>query len=540
MTKNETESLEELYNSSIPNIKEGQVIKGKIVKFDQKEALVDIGYKSEGVVPAFEFGPGELEIGKEVNVFVESIEDDDGKMILSKEKAEKLQGWQSISEGHKEGDLLDGKVIKKVKGGFIVSVFGVEGFLPASLSMFKGVPEKEVLGNAFRFVLVKVDTFRKTLVVSRREAVKTEKEEAKKKLWEGLQADQVRSGTVKAITDFGAFIDLGGVDGLLHIADMSWSRVSHPSEVVAIGDKIEVMILGVDKDNNRVSLGLKQLTPDPWKDIESRYTVSSKVKGKVVNIVPYGVFLELERGIEGLIHISDMSWTKKINNPNEMFAIGDTAEVVVLNIDKDNKRISLGVKQLESDPWKNLQDKYPQGAKVEGKVRNLTDYGAFVELQQGIEGLIHISDMSWTKRINHPQEILKKGQRIETVILSMDAANRRISLGLKQLTDDPWSQIAQEFPAGSSIKGKVSKVVNFGCFIEIKDGLEGLLHVSELNLKQDQRPEDTLKPGDEIDVVVNKVDVEQHKISLVKKSETKEEPNEEPTKEEPTKEEPNN
>jgi len=526
MTKNETTPWEELYKSSIPDVKEGEVVKGKIVKLDKKEVFIDIGYKSEGVIPSMEFSPDELEIGKEISVFVDAVEDDEGRIILSKERANKLEGWQTIIKDHKEGTLVEGRVKKKVKGGFIVDVLGADSFLPASLSMFRGMPEKDVLGKVFKFVLIKIDNFRKTLIVSRREAVKSEKEETKKKFWEGLEVKQVRSGTIKAITDFGAFIDLGGVDGLLHIADMSWSRVNHPSEVVAIGDKIDVMILNIDKDNNRVSLGLKQLTPDPWKDIESKYSVGSKIKGKVVNIAPYGIFLELERGIEGLVHISDMSWTKKINNPNEMFAIGDMVEAIVLNVDKNSKRISLGVKQLESDPWKNLQDKYPQGAKIEGKVRNLTDYGAFIEIEAGIEGLVHISDMSWTKHINNPQEILKKGQRVEAIILSIDAVNRRIGLGLKQLSEDPWPQIEKDLPVGTSIEGKVTKIVNFGCFVEVKQDLEGLLHISELNLKSDQRLEEMFKVGDEIEVVVNKVDVQQRKISLVREKDKTEEPKE--------------
>ena len=524
MVKDETASWVELYESSVPDIKEGQVIKGKIVKLDKKEVFIDINYKSEGVIPVFEFSPDELEIGKEISVLVESVEDDSGRIILSKEKANKLEGWQTIVRDYKEGDIIDGRVKKKVKGGFIVDVMGADSFLPASLSMFKGLPEKDILSKDYKFILLKIDNFRKTMVVSRREAVKAEREETKKKFWVDLEEKQVRSGIVKAITDFGAFIDLGGVDGLLHIADMSWSRVNHPSEIVAIGDKVDVMILAIDKDKNRVSLGLKQLTPDPWKDIETKYNVGSKIKGKVVNIAPYGIFLELERGIEGLVHISDMSWTKKINNPSDMFAIGDMVEANVLNVDKNSKRISLGVKQLETDPWKNLEEKYPQGTKIEGKVRNLTDYGAFIEIQEGIEGLVHISDMSWTKHINHPQELLKKGQRVEAIILSVDIVNRRMSLGLKQLTPDPWPQIEKDIPAGTSVKGKISKIVNFGCFVEVKGDLEGLLHVSELNLESGKRLEEAFKIGDEIEVVVNKVDVQQRKIALtINKKNTNEE-----------------
>jgi len=509
MSQNNAE-MEQLYNQSIKLIKEGQITKGKVVLVKTKEVLVDVGFKSEGIVAIAEFAKEDLEVGKELDFLVESIEDDAGLIVLSREKAMRIRGWDKIVKQSQEGDLVDGRPVKKVKGGFLVDVMGIEGFLPASLSAFKNVADKDILYKNFKFKIVKINNLRRSLIVSRREAMQKEKEEAKAKIWQDLKIGAVYPGTVKAITDFGAFVDLGGVDGLLHITDMSWSKISHPSEAVALGDKIDVMVLNLDRDSGKVSLGLKQRLPDPWSDIENKFSAGVKVKGKVVNILPYGVFVELEKGIEGLVHVSELSWTKRINNPNEMFAIGDMVEAQVISVDKDSRRISLSLKQLEQNPWLDAETRYSVNTKVSGKIRGFTDYGAFVELDGNLEGMIHISDMSWTKRISHPQDVLKKGQKIDSVVLSVDAQNRRISLGMKQLQPNPWTEIAEKYPLETSLDAEVVSITDFGVFVKINDELEGLVYSSEIDKEQSSQ----LKPGDKIKVKVIKVDVEQGKIGL--------------------------
>lgn len=506
----ENNSLAELYNQTIKDIREGGIIKGKIVSLSPKDVLVDVGFKSEGIVQISEFRREDLEVGKELDFLVESIENEMGAIVLSRDKAIRLQGWEKITRNYKEGDFVEGTPMRKVKGGFLVEVMGMEGFLPASLSMFRGVNDKDILGKLFKFKIVKLNNIRRSIVVSRREAIHKEKEEARGKIWQNLKIGNIYPGTVKAITDFGAFVDLGGVDGLLHITDMSWSKISHPSESVALGDKIEVMVLNLDKDAGKVSLGLKQRLPDPWQDIETKYSVDSKVKGKVVNILPYGAFVELEKGIEGLIHISEMSWSKRISNVSEMFAIGDTVEAQVLSIDKEAHRISLSLKQLEQNPWLEAEAKYPAGTAVAGKIRGFTDYGAFVELDSNLEGMIHVSDMSWTKRISHPQDVLKKGQKVDVMVLSVDAQNRRIALGLKQLQPNPWPQIASQYPIDTMLEGEVVSITDFGVFVRITADLEGLVFTSEI----DKEKASQLKPGDKIQVKIIKVDIDQGKIGL--------------------------
>jgi len=507
----ETKSeLEQLYNQSIRIINEGQVITGKIVSIKTKEVLVDVGFKSEGIVPINEFSSQDLELGKELEFFIESIENDAGNIELSREKAMRIQGWDKIVKFSQTGELVEGRPVKKVKGGFLVDVMGVEGFLPSSLSAFKGVAEKEIMFKVFRFKIVKINNLRRSVIVSRREAVQKEKEQAKDKIWQDLKIGHIYPGAVKAITDFGAFVDLGGVDGLLHITDMSWSKISHPSEIVALSDKIEVMVLNLDKESGKISLGLKQRLPDPWQDIEKKFIVGSKIKGKVVNILPYGVFVELEKGIEGLIHVSEISWTKRINNPNELFAIGDMVETQVLSVDKESRRISLSLKQLEQNPWLEADSKYPVGTKVTGKIRGFTEYGAFVELDSSLEGMVHVSDISWTKRISHPQDVLKKGQKIEAIVLSVDSQNRRIVLGLKQLQPNPWSEIASRYALESVLEVETISLTDFGVFVKIEEDLEGLVYASEI----DKETVAKLKPGDKIKVKIIKVDVEQAKIGL--------------------------
>lgn len=515
MTSSKENEMAMLYESTIKDIKEGQIVKGKIIEIRNKDVVVDIGYKSEGIISISEFSDrSKLKIGEEIEVYLDSKEDEHGCVVISKQKADKLQGWERIISTSKEGDVITGRPTRKVKGGLMVDI-GMEAFLPASLASLKNYSNlDELIGQALEFKIVKINRPRKNIVLSRKDVLQQRAEESKQKLLLVLEKGHVVSGVVKNITDFGAFIDLGGLDGLLHITDMSWGRISHPSEMLAIGDKIEVVILDFNKETNRVSLGLKQKSANPWKEVDVKYPVGSKVKGKVVNIMPYGAFIEIEKGIEGLVHISELSWTKKYSHPNELLAIGDVIETVILDIDKDSQKISLGIKQLEADPWIEVEDKFPIGAKVKGKVRNLTDYGAFVELEEGVDGLIHVSEMSWTRKISHPKETLKKGQKIEAVVLSMDVKSRKLSLGLKQLMSDPWEKIAKIYKEEYATSGKVAKVTNFGIFVELETDLEGLIHVSELEGKTQGELEEEYKVGDKIAVKVVKLDDAQRKIAL--------------------------
>ncbi|MBP7056633.1 MAG: 30S ribosomal protein S1 [Candidatus Omnitrophica bacterium] len=513
-----SEDFAALYAQSIVavNVKPGQIMKGKIIAINPKDVLIDIGYKSEGLIPIAEFSdPESIKIGDEIDVYLESTEDESGMVVLSKQKAERAVGWEMVIAKCNEGDVVEGKVTKKVKGGFMVNI-GVEAFLPASLAAMRSYGNlNQMVGQVFSFKIVKINKPRKNIVVSRKDALNQQRDEDKKKLFDTLQKGQMIAGIVRNITDFGAFVDLGsGTIGLLHITDMSWGRVSHPSEVLAIGDNIEVMVLDFDRDSGKVSLGLKQKTQNPWETVDAKYPAGNRIKGTVVNLVPYGAFVELEKGVEGLLHISELSWTKKYNNPNELLAIGDRIEVQVLDVDKANKKISLGLKQIESNPWLEVDSKYPVGTKVKGKIRNLTDYGMFIELDDGIDGLVHVSDISWTKRVGHPKDIYKKGEKIEAVVLAVDPSNRRISLGIKQLTPDPWDDIAAKYPPEKVLPGKVVKIANFGLFVEIDKDLEGLVHVSEIGMGEGEKLEDKFKAGDEFSVKVMKVDTLQHKIAL--------------------------
>ncbi|NQT45953.1 MAG: 30S ribosomal protein S1 [Candidatus Omnitrophica bacterium] len=514
--KDKSEQLQKFYYDTLRDLEEGQIVKGKIIDIRTSEVIVDIGYKSEGAIPLFEFSTeaDKLEIGDEVEVLLESVENDDGMVVLSKQKAQRLQGWERVISTYGEGDAVEGKVSRKVKGGFMVNI-GVEAFLPASQASFREFADlAKVMGQAFQFKILKINKPRKNIVVSRKEYLQKQREENRGKLVGEMEKGKMVKGVVKNITDFGAFIDLGGIDGLLHITDMSWGRVSHPSEILAIGDDVDIMVLDFDKEKMRVSLGLKQKTENPWLTVDAKYPVGSKIKGKVVNLMPYGAFIELEKGVEGLAHISELSWTKRIANPSDIFAMGDVIEAIVLDIDKANHKISLGIKQLESDPWQGAETKYSVDTKVKGKVRNLTDYGAFVELEAGIDGLVHVSDISWTRRINHPKEVLKKGQKIDAVILSVDAQNRKIALGLKQLMRDPWEDLAKRYLPDMAIDGTITKVTNFGVFVELEKDLEGLVHISELKKDDNTKVEDIYKVGDPIKVKVLRVDTEQRKIAL--------------------------
>jgi len=518
-TSVEKEELAKIYAATIKSLQEGAIAKGRIIEIRNQDVVVDIGYKSEGFVPKSEFtDPSSLKVGDEIDVYVDSLENDHGVIVLSKAKADRTIGWEKILNSFNEGDLIDGKIMRKVKGGLVVDM-GVEAFLPASLTALRGPANLDkMLGQILKFKIVKMNKLRRNVVISRKDVLLLEREEAKKKMLDNLTVGEVRSGVIKNITDYGAFIDLGGVDGLLHITDMTWGRISHPSELLALGDKVEVVILDVDKENTKVSLGLKQKTGNPWKEADKKFAVGQQVKGKVVNIVPYGAFVELDKGIEGLIHVSELSWTRKVHDPHEVLAIGDVVEAMVLTVDINNKKISLSVKQLEQDPWLKIAGNYPVAAKVKGKVKHIVDYGAFVELEDGIEGMIHVSDISWTKKLKNPSEVLKKGQKVEAVILSVEMENRKIGLGLKQLIPDPWTQIVEKFKVGSLIEGTVTKITNFGIFVELEPELEGLLHISELDSSVTAKLDEAYKVGDKIKVQVIKIDDEKRQIGLSAKA----------------------
>ncbi|MFA5069424.1 MAG: 30S ribosomal protein S1 [Candidatus Omnitrophota bacterium] len=508
-------AFEQAYYESVKSLKEGEIIKGRVIGINKRDAVIDIGYKSEGLIPLSEFGSAaDIKIGDEVDVLLESVEDENGMVVLSRNKAEKIAGWENIINNYNEGDVIKGRGTRKVKGGMMVDI-GVEAFLPASQSTFKGPIELNgLLGKELDYKIIKINKPRKNIVVSRKEVIAQEKAEQKQKVLGELEKGQTRKGVVKNITDFGAFINLGGIDGLLHITDMSWGRISHPSEVVAVGDEIEVMVLDFDKENLKVSLGLKQKTPNPWKEVGNKYPVGSKVKGKIVNLVAYGAFVELEKGVEGLIHISEISWTKRISHPSDVVAIGDTVEAVVLSADMDNQKISLGLKQLEANPWLEAPVKYPQNSHIKGKVKNLTDYGAFVELDDNIDGLIHVSDISWTKKVSHPSEVLKKGQKVEAIVLSVDQENMKISLGLKQLSEDPWPLYVQKYPVNTVVEGVITKIANFGVFVEFDKDLDGLIHISELSDEPVTNIEERYKIGDKISTRIIKIDNDTRKIGL--------------------------
>lgn len=512
------DDLTSMYESTFKVFEEGQVVDGKIVAIREKEVLIDIGYKSEGVVPLAEFSdPSTLKVNDDVVVLFESSENECGMVEISKRKADRIRCWDDIINNYSEGSEISGKIFKKVRGGFMVDV-GMEAFLPASLVDLKATKNMDqFLGVSCEFKIAKINYKRKNIVLSRKAILEDAKKDAREKILSGIEQGQVLQGRVKNITDFGAFIDLGGVDGLLHITDMSWGRVSHPSEIVSLEQEIEVMVIAYDEKTQRISLGLKQKSSNPWEDADMKFPVNAKVTGRVVNILPYGAFIELEKGIEGLVHISELSWTKRVSHPSELLSIGDTVEAIILSIDKDAKKIALGLKQTEVNPWLIVEEKYSVGEDIEGVVRNITDYGAFVELEPGIDGLIHISDISWTKKINHPKEVFTKGEKVHAKILSVDKNNRKISLGVKQLSQDPWGDISSHLTPGTVVKGVITKVVNFGVFVDVQDSLEGLVHISEVPENKAAAIETNYKVGDEISVMILKVDSESRKIALTLK-----------------------
>lgn len=494
----------------------GAILKGRVSGLSGEDYVVELGLKSEGVLERSEFDePDNVKIGDEVRVLLEDVEGDTGLVRISKRKADRIINWEAIMKSKKEGDPVKGKVTKKIKGGLLVDI-GVPVFLPASQVDIRRPGEiSDWIGREIDAVILKIDEERRNIVISRRKMIEQQREEQKRKTLDGLQIGQVIKGTVKNIADFGAFIDLGGIDGLLHITDMSWGRINHPSDLLKIDQEIEVKVLQIDKDKEKIALGLKQKEASPWENIETKYAVGSVHEAEVVNIMSYGAFCKLEEGVEGLVHISEMSWTKRINHPSEMVSQGQKAKVKVLEINKDKQEISLGMKQVEENPWERVAEKYPPGSVVEGKVRNIANYGAFVEIEEGIDGLLHVSDLSWTKKIGHPSEVLKKGEVVRAVVLSVDQEKQRIALGLKQMQEDPWtSVIPANYRPGMVVKGHVTKIANFGVFVELEPGLEGLLHISEISDQKIEKPEEALKVGQELDVKILRVDSEERKIGL--------------------------
>ena len=493
----------------------GEIVKGRIIEIRNKEALVDIGYKSEGVVSGAEFDDIKtVKVGDEVDVLIEKLEDKEGMVVLSKEKAEFKQNWDKILTICNEGGRIAGKVKSVVKGGLVVNI-GVEAFLPASqIDVITPKNLAQFVGNTYDFKVVKINQERQNIVLSRRELIEAERTERRQKLLAEMVPGDIRKGTVKNITDFGAFIDLNGIDGLLHITDMSWGRVGHPSEVLKVGQDIDVVVLDVNKEKERVSLGLKQKMANPWANIEAKYPVGTKVKGKIVNLVPYGAFVELEPGVEGLVHVTELSWTKRVAKPSDILKQDQEIEAVVLGINRDEQKISLGIRQLESNPWDNAEQKYPPGTRVKGKIRNLTSYGAFIELEEGLDGMIHVSDISWTRKINHPSEVFKKGDEVEAQVLEVDKANQRIAVGVKQLSTDPWDQIDQLYKVGDLVSGQVTKLASFGAFVGLKHDIDGLVHISQISEERVDKIKNVLKAGQEVTARVIKIDKGDRRIGL--------------------------
>jgi len=508
--------MEELLaQSRIQPLEEGTIIQGKITEIRQNEVVVDIGAKSEGTIPHSEFPDvGELQVGSQIDVFLEKREDKDGNPLISFDKAEQKKNWENILAKCEEGSIVSGRVKAKVKGGLMISI-GVDSFLPSSQIDIQ--PPKNLdqyVGQTYDFKVLKINLERKNIVVSRRELIEEQRAAKRRQLLEEVKPGDRRRGVVKNTTDYGAFIDLDGLDGLLHITDMSWGRISHPNEMVKTGEEIEVMIIEVDRDKERVSLGLKQLSSNPWDKIDEKYPVGAKVTGKVVNLVQYGAFVELEEGVEGLVHVTEMSWTKRVNKPSEILKIGQEVDAVVLGIQKAEQKISLGLRQLEENPWDMARHNYPVGARVRGKVRNLTSYGAFVELEEGIDGMVHVSDMSWTRKINHPSEMVKKGDEVDAIVLDVDPQNQRISLGMKQVSDDPWLDIEKYFKMGDVVNGRITKITSYGFFVQLSHDIDGLVHISQISEERVEKIKDQYKVSDEVQARVVKIDRDDRRIGL--------------------------
>lgn len=505
-----------MYEESMKNLEEGEILRGRILRVDASEVVVDIGFKSEGVIPLSEFTDLDaVKVGDEIDVFLEKMENQDGLVVLSKQRADFVKVWDRVRDAAEKGEVVPGRIQRKIKGGAVVDLFGVEAFLPGSQIALR--PPQAVdgmLGQTLDFKIIKLNKRRRNIVVSRRLVLEEERATAKEEIIRTLQVQQIRSGYVKNITDFGAFIDLGGIDGLLHITDISWGRIKHPSEVLSVGERVDVKVLSFEPERERISLGLKQLAEYPWERVEEKFAVGTRVTGRVVSITEYGAFVELEKGVEGLIHVSEMSWTKHVRHPNKILVEGQEVECMVLKVDKENEKISLGLKQVEPDPWLTLDEKYPLGLTIKGKVRNLTTFGAFVELEDGIDGLVHISDLSWTRRVNHPSEILKKGQQVDVKVLNIDKDNRRISLGLKQAQEDPWPRLVEKYPANADVQAKVLKVIDKGAIVLVDEEVEGFIPAGQIGIENMAHPGEHFQENDILDAKLTRIDLANHRMVL--------------------------
>jgi len=518
----EVEDFKKLYESSFQTIEEGDILNGIVMAVDSEYVTVDIGYKSEGQIPISEFRDKDADVGVKVgdriDVLLERKEVDDSLITLSKEKADKLKAWRSVSKAFREGEIVDGTITSRIKGGLTVDI-GINAFLPGSQVDIRPVRNLDrFIGKGFRFKVIKFNKKRSNIVLSRRVLLEEERKVLREETLKHLSDGEILEGVVKNITDYGAFVDLGGIDGLLHITDISWGRINHPSEKLSVGEKITVKVLNFDRERERVSLGLKQISPDPWEEVSEKHPIGSQVKGRVVSITDYGAFIELEEGVEGLVHISEMSWTKKVKHPSQVVNAGDIIDAVVLDVDVPKKRISLGMRQVEPNPWSMIEEKYPLGTRVTGKVKTVTDFGVFVGFDEGIDGLIHVSEMSWTKKIKDPEEMYKKGQEVEAVVLNIDRENERFSLGVKQLSADPWEDISKRYHIGGRVEGKVTNITDFGVFIQLEESIEGLIHVSELSKEKVENPSDMVKVGETVSAMVINIDPQERKIGLSVKS----------------------
>jgi len=518
LSSEEYEKLLGMYDDTLRDLSEGQVVKGRIVKILANEVVVDVGYKSEGMISLDEFstrdGSPEVAEGDEVEVLLEKTENKEGYLVLSKEKAVKMKVWERVEQAYRDGEPLSGRIVDRIKGGLAVDI-GIRAFLPGSLVDLRPVRNLDSYkGQELDMRVIKVNRRRGNIVLSRKAILEDENRDKKQKTLDGLEEEKVVTGVVKNLTEYGAFIDLGGLDGLLHITDMSWGRINHPSELFSIGDEVEVVVLKFDAERERVSLGYKQRTPDPWANVEDRYPIGSRVTGKVVSLTDYGAFVALEEGVEGLIHVSAMSWTKRVKHPSKIVNVEEEVEAMVLDLDKENRRLSLGLKQTEPNPWALIDQKYEVGSRITGKVRNLTNFGAFIEVEEGVDGLVHISDLTWSKRIKHPSEILQKGDEVEAVILKIDTENQRLSLGIKQLQPNTWDEFFRLHNVGDVLRGKVVRLTEFGAFVEMDEGVEGLVHVSEFSMERVENPETYFEIGDELDVKIIKMDPTENKVGL--------------------------
>ncbi|NWG03786.1 MAG: 30S ribosomal protein S1 [Syntrophaceae bacterium] len=517
--RDEPEDFQTLYEESLKTLEEGQILRGTVVDITPEHVMVDVGYKSEGQIPVQEFlkrdKKVDVKIGDRIDVLLERKESEEGVLTLSKEKADKIKIWKEISRSCREGEVIEGEIVGKVKGGLSVDIGRIQAFLPGSQIDLKPIRNLDAfVGQRLKFKVIKFNRKRNNIVLSRRVLLDEERKQLREETLRILKEGDLVEGTVKNLTDYGAFVDLGGMDGLLHITDISWGRIGHPSEKLSVGDRIKVKVLHFDREKEKISLGLKQILPDPWESVPWRYPVGSRFKGKVVNITDYGVFVELEDGVEGLVHVSELTWNKKMKHPSKVVHIGDTVEVMVLDCDPAKRRISLGMKQIEPNPWALIEEKYPVGTKVVGRVKTVTDFGIFIGFDEGVDGLVHVSEMSWTKKIKHPSELYRKGQEVEAVVLNIDRKNERFSLGIKQLTPDPWKDVTRRYRKGEVVSGKITNVTDFGAFVELEEGIEGLVHVSEISREKIEKPSDALKVGEIVSAMVLHIDPHDRRIGL--------------------------